>query len=62
MSGLPLLELMTTAETARYLRVGERTLKRWRREGTGPGYVHYGRRVFYKLEDINRWVELQRRS
>lgn len=55
----PTLDLMTTAEVARELRMGERTIKRWRLEGTGPKYSRVGRRVFYARRDVQAWFERQ---
>ncbi len=35
--------------------VSRRTLQRWRQEGKGPPYVKLGRRVAYRLADIEAW-------
>ena len=47
---------MTPAETARALRVGESTLKRWRLEGGGPKYVQQGRIVRYPREAVRTYA------
>jgi predicted DNA-binding transcriptional regulator AlpA len=44
-------------EVAAHLRLSERTLERHRIAGTGPPFVKLGRRVVYRREDIERWVE-----
>jgi hypothetical protein len=44
------------AEAAGYLRVSERTLERWRLEGTGPPFRRFGRRVVYASEDLSGWA------
>lgn len=51
------ISFLTQAETAQLLRLSERTLERWRLEGLGPPYRKFGRRVVYRLEDIERWSE-----
>jgi len=47
----------TQAETAQRLSVHERSLERWRAEGTGPEYVRLGaRRVGYRESAILAWL------
>ena len=41
-------ELLTTAEAARLVNVGERTLWRWSRAGIAPAPVHIGGAVRYR--------------
>lgn len=36
------------------------TLRYWRRIGEGPPSFKVGRRVVYKLEDVEAWLEGQR--
>ena len=40
-------------------KVSVKTLANWRSTGTGPAYTKIGGRVFYALDDVERW-ELQR--
>lgn len=40
-------------------KVSVKTLANWRSTGTGPAYTKIGGRVFYAIEDIEKW-ELQR--
>jgi excisionase family DNA binding protein len=49
--------LLTQAETANYLRLSERTLERWRVNGSsGPAFVKLGRRVLYRKSDLDEWI------
>ena len=47
---------LTPGEAAAWLRSKERTLERWRGQGTGPPFMRLGRRVFYRLEGLESWV------
>ena len=40
------------SEVARRWRISARTLQRWRRTGEGPQFLRLGRRVAYRLSDI----------
>jgi len=50
-------DLMTECETAKVLRVSNRTLQRYRVSGNGPRFVKLGKRVFYRYADINSYIE-----
>ncbi|MGK2872969.1 MAG: helix-turn-helix transcriptional regulator [Alphaproteobacteria bacterium] len=52
----------TQGGTAKILRLSERTLERWRLEGTGPVYRKFGKRVLYARADIIAWADAQRRK
>ncbi len=53
-------DLMTTAEAAAMLHSPVATLRWWRHQGTGPrAFVLGGRRVMYKREDVERWLQEQ---
>jgi excisionase family DNA binding protein len=54
--------LLTQTEAARFLRVSERTLERWRVEGQGPCFSKIGRRVVYRAEELDAWVNAQTRT
>jgi predicted DNA-binding transcriptional regulator AlpA len=41
-------DFLTTTEYAALTGVSERTVERWRTDGTGPSFVKLGRRVFYE--------------
>ncbi len=49
--------LLNERDAAAYLTVGVQTLRNWRSLGDGPPFVHVGRRVGYRLADLERWVE-----
>jgi predicted site-specific integrase-resolvase len=49
-------ELMTTKETAEFLRVNRATLYRWRREDISPKYYNLNGKVMYKRSDLNRYL------
>jgi excisionase family DNA binding protein len=43
-------------EAAELLRVSQRTLERWRLEGSGPPFRRFGRRVVYARQDLEDWA------
>ena len=48
---------LTQPEVAEFLRVSERSLERWRVEGSGPRFRRFGRRVVYAQHDLVAWAE-----
>jgi hypothetical protein len=42
-------------ELAQRWRLSVRTLQRWRGAGSGPSFLHLGRRVAYRLSDVERF-------
>ena len=44
-------------QAADYLSVAVNTLRKWRSLGEGPAFVKLGRRVVYRLTDLERWLE-----
>ena len=48
--------LHTEAETAKILRVSERTLQRWRELGVGPAFTRLGRRIVYSRKAIEEFI------
>jgi excisionase family DNA binding protein len=52
-------ELLTITEAAELLRAPVATLRYWRHLGTGPRSFRLGRRVLYRREDLQAWVEAQ---
>ncbi len=53
------MELLTSPEAARYLRLSERTLAYMRARGDGPRFTRLhsdGRGVRYRLNDIEDWL------
>ena len=47
-------------QAARLLGISAHTLRWYRGEGRGPAYHQVGRRVIYKLEDLNEWLSARR--
>jgi hypothetical protein len=39
-----------------------RTIERWRSTGRGPAFIKVGRRVLYRREAIESWLDQQTRS
>lgn len=54
--------LLTTRELSDFLSVPVKSLYRWRGAGTGPESVRVGRHLRYRREDVERWLQGQRRS
>jgi hypothetical protein len=48
-------ENLTEGEAANYLRTTTRTLRNLRRQSQGPAYVRVGRKVIYRLIDLQKW-------
>lgn len=51
--------VITSKEFGRVFGVGLKMLQKWRREGLGPKYVKVNRHVFYRIEDIDAWLQAQ---
>ena len=50
---------LTESEAANYLRTTTRTLRNLRRQSQGPAYARVGRKVIYRLIDLQRWQTAQ---
>jgi excisionase family DNA binding protein len=48
---------LDTYRAARYLNVSTRTLERLRSVGGGPKFAKAGRRVLYRKEWLDEWIE-----
>jgi len=55
-------ELLTLPEAAELLRAPVATLRYWRHLGSGPRSFRLGRRVLYRRDDLQAWVDAQRNS
>lgn len=55
-------DLLTPAELADYLRVGLRTVHRWRAERRGPTACRVGHAIRYRRADVDAWLEDQRQE
>jgi predicted DNA-binding transcriptional regulator AlpA len=54
------LPLLDTDEVAAFLHITPATIRYWRHMGKGPrSFSMGGRKVFYRLEDVEAWVEEQ---
>ena len=51
--------LLNITEAAELLRAPVATLRYWRHLGTGPRSFRLGRRVLYRYNDVQAWVEAQ---
>ncbi len=51
------LDLIPDDDFATAIRLTPQTLATWRSDGTGPDYVKVGKSVFYRREDIKRWLD-----
>lgn len=50
-------DLMTRAEAAEYLGMSESWLKRHTPDRGGPAWRRFGRRVFYRLADLDAFID-----
>lgn len=46
---------LTQKQRARRHHISERTAERQRQDGSGPPYVKIGRRVLYRITDLEAW-------
>lgn len=49
-------QLLTQRLLSELIDVSERTLERWRVEGSGPAFVKAGRKVLYRTVDVDDWL------
>lgn len=47
---------LTRKEAAKYLGLAENTLANWKSRGEGPKPMRLGRRVFYRLTDLQAFI------
>jgi predicted DNA-binding transcriptional regulator AlpA len=50
-------KVVTTVEAARLVGLSESTLAKLRLNGNGPIYCKLGRRVVYRLADLEQWLQ-----
>lgn len=53
-------DLLTIGEAAAVLRAPVATLRYWRHLGTGPHSFRVGRRVVYRRDDLDAWIDAKR--
>ena len=49
-------DIFKTSEAAKYCRLGESTLERFRVAGNGPAYLKLGGAVRYRRCDLDAWL------
>ena len=60
--------LLSEADTARYIGMSRAFLRKSRTDGTrrdhtpGPPYIRIGRTIRYDLEDLNQWIAAHRKE
>ncbi len=54
-------ELLTITEAAELVRAPVATLRYWRHLGAGPRSFRLGRRVLYRRDELNAWIDAQHR-
>ena len=55
-------DLLTITEAAELLRAPVATLRYWRHLDIGPRSFRLGRRVLYRREDLQAWIDTQHRQ
>jgi hypothetical protein len=48
------------SRVAAILRCSLRTLQRWRKEGKGPPSTTIGRKPFYGLDELQKWIDREK--
>lgn len=51
------IQLLNQVQAAEVLAVSPRTLEGWRFKGGGPPFVRVGRRIQYRMRDLQAWIE-----
>jgi hypothetical protein len=54
--------LLDEREAADYLRASPHTLRGWRCKGGGPRFVKVGRKVVYRVADLDAWMTERTRA
>ena len=55
------MTLLNEVKTAEFLGLSTATLRKWRWEGKEPRFIKLGRRVVYRMSDIEAYLEKQSR-
>ena len=53
---------LTTDEVAELCRTTSETVRYWRHISKGPASFKLGRRVLYDTDDVDAWIEAERRA
>ncbi|CAN0560176.1 unnamed protein product [Laminaria digitata] len=51
------IAILSASQASRYLDLSISTLAKWRHYGTGPRYSKLGRRVVYRVDELDSWVQ-----
>jgi predicted site-specific integrase-resolvase len=54
--------LLPPPDVGELLSVSERTLEYWRYQGRGPAFVRVGKRVRYRLSDVEAFLAANRQT
>ena len=55
-------EYLPEPQAATYLGLSPHTLQKYRGNGSGPSFYKFGRRVLYRVEDLQTWAQAQHRN
>lgn len=58
----PIRRMLRTPEAADYCGSSESTFEKLRLTGGGPIYYKLGRRVVYRVEDLDAWLAANRKT
>ncbi|RUV07450.1 DNA-binding protein [Mesorhizobium sp. M1A.F.Ca.IN.020.03.2.1] len=61
-TGVEAPKTLRTDGAARYVGLSVSTLEKLRLTGAGPEYIKLGRTVVYKPEDLDAWIDGNRRK
>jgi excisionase family DNA binding protein len=53
------MDLLTVDEAAELVRAPAGSLRFWRHQGTGPASAKLGKRIVYRRDDLEAWVQAQ---
>lgn len=49
--------ILSDRDLAEMLELNIETLQHWRQNGRGPLFTRLGKKVFYRLADVNDWIQ-----
>jgi excisionase family DNA binding protein len=55
-------DLLDEQQVMRLLRVSKRTLQRLRQKGNGPPHIKVGRRILYRRQAVEKWLEAREKG
>ncbi len=56
-----MIRLLKTKDAAAYLGLEPGTLENWRYKSQGPPVIHLGKNVRYDIQDLDAWIEAQKK-